>query len=185
MGELYTYCELKEFVDHCHGCRLAKTRKTPVMGKGNLKSKILFIAEAPGASEDETGIPFTGKSGAIFDEYLKSINLTREDVYVTNVIKCHPPANRDPFPDEQEKCIEYLKYETALIKPEVIVCLGRIAAQRIIKPDFRITKEHGTFIYRMNTWLTGVYHPSAILRNQDKMEETFEDFKKILEKITN
>ncbi len=185
MGTLYTYQELKEFVDHCQWCRLARTRKNPVMGKGNLKSKILFIAEAPGESEDESGTPFTGKSGIIFDQCLKSINLDRKDIYITNVIKCHPPGNRDPLPDEQKKCIEYLKYETALIKPQVIVCLGRIAAQRIIKPDFRITREHGIFTYRMNTWITAVYHPSAILRDPAKKVDTFADFKKISEKITN
>lgn len=184
VGKLYTYEELKNFVDHCRGCGLAKTRNKAVMGKGNLKSPILFVAEAPGNNEDRDGVPFTGRSGAIFDQCLRSIGLAREDIYITNVVKCHPPGNRDPFPEEQEKCIKYLKYETVLIKPKVIVCLGRIAAQRIIRPDFRIMKEHGSFIYRKNTWLTAVYHPSAILRDPDKGEETFEDFKKILEKAS-
>ena len=185
MGKLYTYEELKNFVDNCRGCALARTRNKAVMGRGNIHSKILFIAEAPGNNEDRDGIPFTGPSGKIFDECLESIGLTREDIYITNVVKCHPPRNRDPLPEEQERCIEYLKYETALIKPEVIVCLGRIAAQRIIKPDFRITREHGEFINRMDTWLTAVYHPSAILRDPDKKEETFEDFRKIKEKISD
>ena len=98
------------------------------------------------------------------------------------MVKCHPPHNRDPFPQEQEACIPYLKYETLLLKPRMIVCLGRIAAQRIIKPDYRITREHGTFIYRKNTWLTAVYHPSAILRDPAKMEEAKRDFQQIKEK---
>ena len=181
MSKLYTYEELKNFVDTCFGCQLSKTRNKPVMGKGNLHSPILFIAEAPGANEDRDGIPFTGKSGVVFDECLNHIGLTRDDIYITNVVKCHPPQNRDPLPEEQERCIEYLRYETALIKPKVIVCLGRIAAQRIIKPDFKITREHGQFLERKGTMLTAVYHPSAVLRDPRKKEDMLKDFEKIRE----
>lgn len=179
---MYTYEELKNFVDHCPRCQLARTRNRAVMGKGNLNSPILFIAEAPGNSEDRDGIPFTGPSGTVFDDLLGSIGLNRQDIYLTNIVKCHPPNNRDPLPQEQEACIAYLKYETLLIRPKIIVCLGRIAAQRIIRPDYRITREHGTFLYRKNTWLTAVYHPSAILRDPTKLEETKADFRKIREK---
>lgn len=135
---MYTYEELKGFVDHCSRCRLCQTRNHPVMGKGNLQGKILFIAEVPG--------------------------------------------NRDPYPDEQEACIPYLKYETLLLRPKIMVCLGRIAAQRIIKPDYRITREHGVFIERKNTWLTAVYHPSAALRDETKLPQMQEDFQKIRKK---
>lgn len=179
---MYTYEELKNFVDHCPNCPLAATRNKSVMGKGNLKSPIMFIAEAPGNSEDKNGIPFIGPSSKVLDDLLESIGMTRQDIYLTNIVKCHPPKNRDPFPEEQEACIAYLKYETLLIRPKIIVCLGRIAAQRIIYPSYRITKEHGTFLYRKNTWLTAVYHPSAILRDPEKLEETKEDFRKIQEK---
>lgn len=166
-------------------CPLAQARNKSVMGKGNLKSPIMFIAEAPGNSEDRDGIPFTGPSGRVFDELLASVGMSREDVYITNVVKCRPPHNRDPLPEEQEACIAYLKYETLMLKPKIIVCLGRIAAQRIIKPDYRITREHGTFIHRKGTWLTAVYHPSAILRDPAKMEEAKADFKAIWEKCKN
>ena len=179
---MYTYEELKQFADHCQRCPLAVTRNRPVMGKGNLNAAIMFIAEAPGSSEDRDGIPFTGPSGRVLDELLDSIGMNRQEIYLTNIVKCHPPKNRDPFPEEQESCIAYLKYETLQIKPKIIVCLGRIAAQRIIRPDYRITREHGTFLYRKNTWLTAVYHPSAILRDPAKLEETRADFKKIQEK---
>ena len=182
MGRLYSYEELKNFVEGCHGCVLARTRNKAVMGKGNLKADILFIAEAPGNNEDRDGIPFTGKSGVIIDECLESIGLTRDDVYITNVVKCHHPANRDPSEEEQERCIEYLRYETALIKPKVIVCLGRIAAMKIIRQDFKISREHGQFIKRMNTWMTAVYHPSAVLRDPSKKAEILEDFRRIKEK---
>ncbi len=179
---MYTYEDLKNFVDHCASCPLAGTRTKSVMGKGNLKSPVMFVAEAPGNNEDKDGIPFTGPSGEILDALLESIGMDRQDIYLTNIVKCHPPKNRDPLPQEQEACIPYLKYETLLIKPKIIVCLGRIAAQRIIRPDYRISKEHGTFLYRKSTWLTAVYHPSAILRDPTKLNETKEDFRKIQEK---
>ncbi len=176
---MYTYEELTAFVSRCTRCPLCRTRQNPVMGRGNLKGGILFIAEAPGNSEDRDGIPFTGPSGKVLDELLAGAGMSRQDIYLTNVVKCHPPGNRDPRPEEQEACIIYLKHETILLRPKIIVCLGRVAAQRIIRPDFRITREHGSFLYRKNTWLTAVYHPSAILRDPLKMEETREDFWKI------
>lgn len=182
---MYTYEELKHFVCGCNRCSLCKTRKHPVMGKGNLHSSILFIAEAPGQTEDQNGIPFTGRSGQIFNQLLTEADMSRDEIYLTNVVKCHPPRNRDPLPEEQEACIPYLKYETLLLRPKIIVCLGRIAAQRIIRPNFRITREHGTFITRKNVSLTAVYHPSAILRDPTKFAETVRDFQAIKKKLQN
>lgn len=180
---MYTYEELKNFVDHCGRCPLARTRNRAVMGRGSLRSPVLFIAEGPGRNEDRDGIPFTGQSGQVFDRLLGEIGMTREDVYITNIVKCHPPGNRDPKPEEQEACIPYLKYETLLLRPKMIVCLGRVAAQRIIQPDFRITREHGSFLLRKGVWLTAVYHPSAILRDDTKYPETAADFRAIKEKL--
>lgn len=180
---MYTYEELKNFVDHCGRCPLAQTRNRAVMGRGSLRSPVLFIAEGPGRNEDWDGIPFTGQSGQVFDRLLGEIGMTREDVYITNIVKCHPPGNRDPKPEEQEACIPYLKYETLLLRPKMIVCLGRVAAQRIIRPDFRITREHGSFLLRKGVWLTAVYHPSAILRDDTKYPETAADFRAIKEKL--
>lgn len=180
---MYTYEELKNFVDHCGRCPLAQTRNRAVMGRGSLRSPVLFIAEGPGRNEDRDGIPFTGQSGQVFDRLLGEIGMAREDVYITNIVKCHPPGNRDPKPEEQEACIPYLKYETLLLRPKMIVCLGRVAAQRIIRPDFRITREHGSFLLRKGVWLTAVYHPSAILRDDTKYPETAADFRAIKEKL--
>lgn len=180
---MYTYEELKNYVDHCGRCPLAQTRNRAVMGRGSLRSPVLFIAEGPGRNEDRDGIPFTGQSGQMFDRLLGEIGMTREDVYITNIVKCHPPGNRDPKPEEQEACIPYLKYETLLLRPKMIVCLGRVAAQRIIRPDFRITREHGSFLLRKGVWLTAVYHPSAILRDDTKYPETAADFRAIKEKL--
>lgn len=153
------------------------------MGRGDLHSPVLFIAEAPGANEDRDGIPFTGRSGELFDRLLEEIGMSREEIYLTNIVKCHPPENRDPKPEEQELCIPYLKYETLLLRPKMIVCLGRIAAQRIIRPDYRITREHGNFLERKNVWLTAVYHPSAVLRDDRKLPLMQEDFRRIKEKL--
>ena len=180
---LYTYEELKDFVDHCTRCALYETRNKAVMGCGSLRSPVIFIAEGPGRSEDQDGIPFTGRSGRVFDRLLSGIGMKREDIYITNIVKCRPPNNRDPHPQEQEACMPYLKYETLLLRPKIIVCLGRIAAQRIIRPDYRITREHGTSIFRKNTWLTSVYHPSAILRDETKFPEAQADFFAIKEKL--
>lgn len=180
---MYTYEELKRFVEQCSRCELCRTRNHSVMGRGNLHSPILFIAEAPGRNEDRDGVPFTGRSGELFDRLLGEIEMKREEIYLTNIVKCNPPGNRDPYPDEQEACIPYLKYETLLLRPKIMVCLGRIAAQRIIRSDYRITREHGVFLERKNTWLTAVYHPSAVLRDETKLPQMQEDFRKIREKL--
>lgn len=180
---MYTYEELKRFVEQCSRCELCRTRNHSVMGRGNLHSPILFIAEAPGRNEDRDGVPFTGRSGELFDRLLGEIEMKREEIYLTNIVKCNPPGNRDPYPDEQEACIPYLKYETLLLRPKIMVCLGRIAAQRIIRSDYRITREHGVFLERKNTWLTAVYHPSAVLRDETKLPQIQEDFRKIRKKL--
>ncbi len=180
---MYTYEELKKYVESCMRCPLSQTRNKAVMGRGNLKSQVLFIAEAPGQNEDRDGIPFTGRSGELLDRLLAEAGMSRGEIYLTNIVKCHPERNRDPKPEEQEACMPYLKYETWLLRPRIIVCLGRIAAQRIIRPDYRITREHGTFIYRKNTWLTAVYHPSALLRDETKIPETIADLRAIQKKL--
>jgi len=180
---MYTYEELKKYVESCMCCPLSQTRNKAVMGRGNLKSQVLFIAEAPGQNEDRDGIPFTGRSGELLDRLLAEAGMSRGEIYLTNIVKCHPERNRDPKPEEQEACMPYLKYETWLLRPRIIVCLGRIAAQRIIRPDYRITREHGTFIYRKNTWLTAVYHPSALLRDETKIPETIADLRAIQKKL--
>lgn len=180
---LYTWEELEHFVEGCRRCGLARTRKRPVMGRGSLNSSVMMIAEAPGKTEDEQGLLFVGRSGAVLDELLACAGFSREEIYLTNINKCHPPANRDPQEEEQLACMPYLKYETALIRPKIIVCLGRIAAQRIIRPDFRITKEHGCWTERKGYFLTATFHPSAVLRDPSKMDEVRRDFLEIRRKL--
>lgn len=181
--KLYTWDELNAFVGGCTRCGLCRTRNLPVMGKGNLQASVMFVAEAPGSQEDRAGVPFVGPAGQKFDELLAYSGLKREDVYITNIIKCHPPGNRDPQEEEKEQCISYLKYEMLLIKPKIIVCLGRVAAQRILEPDYRITRQHGQWIHRKNFYLTAVYHPSALLRDPSKMTDAQQDFIQIARKL--
>ena len=177
-----TWEELAQLVTHCQACPLAQTRRRAVMGRGSHKAEIMFIAEAPGAKEDEAGIPFVGPSGQLFERLLADCGLTREEVYITNILKCHPPHNRDPQPLEKERCFPYLRCETALLQPKIIVCLGRVAAQRLLAPDYRISRQHGTWIHRKHYALTAVYHPSALLRDASKIEATRADFHEIVRK---
>jgi DNA polymerase len=143
----------------------------------------MFIGEGPGQQEDLKGEPFVGPAGKLLDDMMSIIDLNRENSYIANIVKCRPPGNRDPKDDEQNACIDFLRNQVALIQPKIIVCLGRIAAMKIIRPDFRITREHGTWTERNGIWLTAIYHPSALLRDLSKRPETFEDLLSIREKI--
>ena len=178
----YTWNDIDQHVAACTHCPLSRTRRLPVMGRGNIQADLMLIAEAPGEQEDRQGIPFVGRSGELLDSLLQDCGLTRKEIYITNMIKCHPPGNRDPREEEKEACFPYLKYETWLLKPKIIVCLGRVAAQRIISPDFKITRQHGTWTCRKNCALTATYHPSAILRDPSKYEEAKRDFLEIVRK---
>ena len=176
---MHTWEDIESFVQHCTRCPLCQTRNKSVMGCGNHHAKIMFVGEAPGAQEDLAGIPFVGPAGKLFDELLKESHLSREDIYITNIVKCRPPYNRDPQEQEKERCFPYLRYETYLLHPKIIVCLGRVAAQKLIDPQYRITRQHGQWIERKGYYLTAVYHPSALLRDPSKLEETKKDFQKI------
>jgi DNA polymerase len=143
----------------------------------------MFIGEGPGEQEDLKGEPFVGAAGKLLDDMLSIIDLSRENCYIANIVKCRPPGNRDPKEEEQSACIGYLRNQVALLQPKIIVCLGRIAAMKIIHPNFRITREHGTWTERNGIWMSAIYHPSALLRDVSKRPETFEDLLSIREKI--
>ena len=151
-----------------------------VFGVGPRDAEILLIGEGPGENEDLQGEPFVGRAGKLLDEMLAVVDLDRKkNVYIANMVKCRPPQNRDPLNTEQDACIGYLRNQTALLRPKIIVCLGRVSALRIIKPDFKITKEHGQWFESAGVWMTALYHPAAILRDPRRRPETFEDLKKI------
>ena len=144
----------------------------------------MFIGEGPGEQEDIQGEPFVGRAGQLLDKMLYAVDLDRRtNVYITNIVKCRPPKNRDPQDDEQDSCIGYLREQTRLIRPRIIVTLGRIAGMKLIKPDLRITREHGMFIERKGIWMMPMLHPAALLRNQSQMEGAFHDFLILREKI--
>lgn len=168
----------------CRKCGLCEGRKHMVFGVGNRKADVMFVGEGPGEQEDLQGEPFVGPAGKLLDEMLCIIDLYREkNCYIANIVKCRPPHNRDPEENEQEACIDYLRRQVALIRPKIIVCLGRIAAKRIIDPEYRITRQHGQWVQKNGIWMTAVYHPSALLRDTAKRPETFEDLLSLREKI--
>ena len=175
---------LKEQALHCQKCPLCKTRGHVVFGAGNETAEVLFVGEGPGGEEDKVGEPFVGRAGILFDKYLKHVDLDRQkNIYIANIVKCRPPQNRDPKEDEQSACLPYLQKQIALIQPKIIVCLGRVAAQKLIAPDFRVTKSHGQFYEKAPYLLMGTYHPAALLRNPQNKGAALEDFLALQKKI--
>ena len=166
----------------CTKCGLCQTRSNVVFGIGPQNADIMFVGEGPGEQEDLQGEPFVGAAGKLLNEMLSIIDLGRHNCYITNIVKCRPPRNRDPENEEQQACIHYLRNQVALIRPKIIVCLGRVAAKRLIDPDYRITREHGQWICSNGVWMTAIYHPSALLRDLDKRPDTFVDLLSIRDK---
>ncbi len=175
---------LKQTCLDCRKCDLCKTRTQVVFGSGNPQAEVLFIGEAPGRNEDEQGLPFVGRSGQLLDQYLAAIHLDRAtDLFITNIVKCRPPENRDPLPNEWDACMPYLREQFKLIRPKIVVCLGRIAAQRLIRPDFSVMKEHGQWTEKNGTFFTATLHPAALLRNPGNKAAAYADYVSLREKI--
>ena len=168
----------------CQKCVLSDTRTNVVFGVGSPTAEIMFIGEGPGENEDLQGEPFVGRAGQLLDDMLEIIDLSRKrNIYIANIVKCRPPQNRDPLNIEQDACIGYLRNQVALIRPKIIVCLGRIAAMKVIKEDFKITQEHGQWFERNGVHMMAMFHPAAILRDPRRRPEAFEDLKKLEKKI--
>ena len=180
---MLNWSELETACRSCHKCGLAETRHNVVFGEGNRSAEVMFIGEGPGEQEDLTGRPFVGRAGQFLDEMLSIIDLDRSQYFIGNMVKCRPPQNRVPLNVEMDACIGYLRNQVALIRPKIVVCLGRIAAMRLIREDFKITKEHGLWFEKANTWMMAMYHPSALLRDPRKRPEAFEDLKTLQAKI--
>ena len=175
---------LREQCLSCRGCGLCETRTNVVFGVGIQNARIMFVGEGPGEQEDLQGEPFVGAAGKLLDDMLSIIDLSRkENVYIANIVKCRPPRNRDPEEAEQNACFGYLQRQIESVRPKMIVCLGRIAAKKLISEDFRITRQHGTWTQKDGIWYTAIYHPSALLRDLSKRPETFEDLLSIREKL--
>ena len=181
---MYDWTTLKAVCSDCTKCGLCEMRNHVVFGTGLENADVMFVGEGPGEQEDLKGEPFVGPAGKLLDDMLSIIDLDRHaNCYIANIVKCRPPKNRDPLETEQDACIGYLRNQVALIRPKLIVCLGRIAAKRLIDPDFRITRQHGQWVERNGIWMTAIYHPSALLRDVGKRPETFDDLISIRDKI--
>lgn len=176
-NSLYTQCM------GCARCSLSQTRNNVVFGVGNRNADVMFVGEGPGQQEDLTGEPFVGRAGKLLDEMISIIDLDRTNCYIANIVKCRPPNNRDPLSVEQDACIDWLRMQVKLIQPKIIVCLGRIAAMKLIKDDFKITKEHGLWFERGGFLMMAMYHPSALLRDVSKRPDTFADLKTLQSKM--
>ena len=177
---MLSWDELKSECMQCRKCALWETRTNVVFGVGKKDAEVMFIGEGPGENEDLQGEPFVGRGGKLLDDMLKIIGLDRgENIYIANIVKCRPPQNRDPLNTEQEACMDWLRAQYRLIKPKIVVCLGRIAAKALIKDDFKITQEHGKWFDKDGVKFTAIYHPAALLRDPGKRPETFCDLKEI------
>ncbi len=174
---------LRERCLSCTACGLCQTRHNVVFGDGNPDAEIMFVGEGPGEQEDLQGIPFVGPAGQLLTQMLEIIDLDRSQYYIANIVKCRPPRNRDPQKEEEDQCIGFLRSQVRLVRPKIIVCLGRIAARRLISKDYRITREHGQWVKNGPFWMTAIYHPSALLRDVSKRPDTFDDLMSIRNKI--
>lgn len=170
---------LKYEISQCKDCDLCKTRTHVVPGEGNLDSKILFVGEGPGGEEDKTGRPFVGPAGQLLDKMISAIGLKRSEVFIANVVKCRPPGNRIPEEEEAQACLPFLRKQFMIIRPKIIVCLGATAAKHLIDSGIRITKDRGTWYEKKGCKFIVTYHPSAVLRDESKKKDAWEDFKSI------
>ena len=180
---MYTMDELKKFCYRCKKCRLHETRNNVVFGEGNENADVMFVGEGPGYNEDMQGRPFVGRAGQLLDKMIEAIGLKRQDVYIANVVKCRPPENRNPFEDESDVCIEYLRWQVKIIKPKIIVCLGAIAAKNLINPDISITRQRGKIVKKGSMYFMPTYHPAYLLRNEGAKKDVWEDLKQVQQKL--
>ncbi len=179
-----TWQSLRDECLACQRCGLSETRQNVVFGVGSETAEVMFVGEGPGKNEDEQGEPFVGRGGQLLDVYLETIGLDRQkNIYIANIVKCRPPQNRDPLPEEQEACKPWLREQFRLMRPKIVVCLGRIAAKVMIKNDFAIMKEHGQWFEKNGIWFMATLHPAALLRNPGNKPLAFDDFLALRAKI--
>ena len=174
--------ELKQSINNCQKCKLCKTRQNIVFGVGNPNTKIMFIGEGPGGDEDRLGEPFVGKAGQLMNKAFEILEIKREDIYIANIIKCRPPHNRDPEQDEINACMDYLRNQVMIIKPKIIVLLGRIALQNILGKEYKMTESRGKWVEKKGIMYMPTWHPAALLRDETKKIEFLRDLKEVVNK---
>ena len=167
----------------CEKCGLCRGRMNVVPGEGDPHADLMFIGEGPGAEEDRLGRPFVGRSGELLTKMIHAIALERSEVYICNVVKCRPPANRDPAPEEAETCLPYLRAQVALVRPRVIALLGRVACQYTLREQISVTRDHGRWFERKGVWMMPTFHPAALLRDPARKRDAWEDFQKLRDKL--
>jgi DNA polymerase len=178
-----SWAQLYEEIEACEKCRLCQTRNNVVPGEGNPRAKLMFIGEGPGQDEDRQGRPFVGRSGELLTRMIHAIGLERSEVYICNIVKCRPPQNRNPEPDEAAACLGYLRAQVALVRPRVVVLLGKVACQYTIREQVFITRDHGRWYEQKGVWFMPTFHPSYLLRDPAKKREAWEDFQKVRNKL--
>ncbi len=174
---------LQDAILSCTACQLCQGIQNKVPGQGNPNARLMLIGEGPGAQEDQQGLAFVGAAGQLLTRMLEAIGLTREDVFITNIVKCRPPGNRQPKPEEAQRCLPYLRSQWALIKPQVILLLGATALQHTISPDARITSARGHWVQRGAVWMLPTYHPAALLRDPAKKRDAWQDMQMVRDKL--
>lgn len=175
--------ELEKSIIDCKKCKLCQRRQNIVFGEGNINTKVMFIGEGPGGDEDKEGKPFVGKAGQLMNKAFDVVGIKRENVYIANIVKCRPPQNRDPEPDEIEACINYLRNQVIIIKPQIIVLLGRISLQNIVGKEYKITASRGKWIEKKGILYMPTWHPAALLRDETKKIDFIKDLIKVTEKL--
>ncbi|MBQ9951621.1 MAG: uracil-DNA glycosylase [Clostridia bacterium] len=179
----YSWAELSENLTDCQKCRLCEHRNNIVPGEGNPNAQLMFIGEGPGQEEDRLGRPFVGRSGELLTRMIHAIGMERSEVYICNIVKCRPPQNRNPEPDEAEACLPFLRAQVALVRPKVIVLLGKVACRYTLREEIFVTRDHGRWFERKGTWFMPTFHPSALLRDPTKKRDAWDDFQKIRAKL--
>ena len=183
MAEI-TWELLEDQVARCRLCGLCRGITHKVPGQGDRSSPLMLIGEGPGQTEDEQGLAFVGAAGQLLTRMLASVEIDREKVYICNIVKCRPPYNRVPTEEEARACMLHLRMQTALLRPKVILLLGATAARYTLNPNIRITRERGVWTERKGVWMMPTYHPSALLRDESKKRDAWEDLKSLRQKLT-
>ena len=179
-----SWAELLEQIGGCEKCGLCQHRNHVVPGEGDPHARLMFIGEGPGQEEDRQGRPFVGPSGELLTRMIHAIGMERSEVYICNIVKCRPPQNRNPMPEEATACLNYLRAQFALVRPQVVVLLGKVACQYTIRDQVFITRDHGRWYEQKGVWFMPTFHPSALLRDPAKKRDAWEDFQKVRQKLS-
>lgn len=175
--------ELEEQIINCKKCKLCENRNKIVLGNGNKNAKVMFIGEGPGADEDAQGLPFVGKAGKLMDKAFEGLGISKDEIYIANIVKCRPPANRVPEDDEAEACLNYLRNQVILVKPKIIVLLGSTALKNILGKEYGITNARGNWIEKKGILYMPTWHPAALLRDENKKIDFWKDLKQVKIKL--